>query len=293
VIADNNPLITAAAVAAIVVATSVLAPNRQPTAPGRLSGVLYSIDADSQAARVAAASMPELDIGLDPAARALLPPSSALIVRFVGIDESTFTLTLARRLQETPGLADEASKAAAAAAASAAKAAKKKAKRPAKKPSVVVAAVPAPSLASAAAPVLTSTAAAPATPKPTFPPTFAEIDGALRASSTVQTINVRLKKGGVTFRLTQVGRVDDRYVIRYAIANEDTDTFFLSIVNVSADGAPIHSETAGPYSCPTGQEVYGVVHFLPSAVVGKSVVVELVQSGGDHRRFSLTADYPF
>jgi hypothetical protein len=290
VIADNNPLITAAAVAVVVVATSVLAPKRQVAAPEHLSGVLYSIEADTQAAREAAASMPELDIGLDPAARAVLPPASALIVRFVGIEESTYTLTLARRLREATSLSDEASRAAAAAAALAAK---KKAKRPARKaPPVAVIAAPSP-MPAAAPIVISSVVATPVPPKPTFPPTFAEIDDALRASSTVQTINVRVKKGGVTFRLTHVGRVNDRYVIRYAIANEEPDAFFLSIVNVSADGKPIHSETAGPYSCPTGQEVYGVVHFLPATVAGKNVVVELVQSGGSHRRFSLTADYAF
>jgi hypothetical protein len=290
-IADSNPLITAAAVAVVVVAASVLAPKRQVTATEHLSGVLYSIEADTQAAREAAASMPELDIGLDPAARAILPPASALIVRFVGIEESTYTLTLARRLREATSLSAEASRAAAAAAA-AALAAKKKAKRPTKKtPAVAVAAAPSPT--PAAAPVAISAVTAPGPSKPTFPPTFVEIDDALRASSTVQTINIRIKKGGVTFRLTHVGRVDDRYVIRYAIANEEPDAFFLSIVNVSADGKPIHSETAGPYSCPTGQEVYGVVHFLPAAVAGKNVVVELVQSGGSHRRFSLTADYAF
>jgi hypothetical protein len=288
VIADHNPLLTAAAVAAVVVGTAVLAPNRQAAAPDRLSGVLYSIDADTQAARTAAASMPELDIGLDPAARAVLPPASALIVRFVGIEESTFTLTLARRLKEASGLTAETPKA----AASVKRKPKLSATKTLAKAAPVVSTAAA-SVAVAPVPVLAPLVTPPPAPKPTFPPTFAEIDDALRASSTAQAINVREKKGGVTFRLTQVGRVENRYVIRYAIANEDPDTFFLSIVNVSADGTPIHSETAGPYSCPTGQEAYGVVHFLPAAVAGKKVVVELVQSGGDHRRFSLTADYPF
>ena len=284
-IAQTNPIIMAAAVASVVAGTSVFSPYRQAAPPGQISGVLYSVDADTQAARAAAASMPEIDIGLDPAARALLPPAAALVVRFVGIDQSTFTLTLARRLHEASDLTAGASKTTGAVA-------KTKRKRPAMKAAapptttVAVVAVSTP----AAAPVV---AAPPSPPKPTFPPTFAEIDDALHASSTVQAINVRVKKDGVSFRLTHVGRVDDHYVIRYAIANEETDAFFLSIVNISADGKPIHSETAGSYSCPTGQEVYGVVHFSPAVVAGKKVVVELVQSGGDHRRFSLTADYGF
>jgi hypothetical protein len=160
-------------------------------------------------------------------------------------------------------------------------------------PVVAAAADATPASAPIVAPLSVPIAVPPSATKPTFPPTFAEIDDALRASSTAQAINFRVKKGGITFRLTQVGRIGERYVIRYAIANEEPDPFFLSIVNVAASGKPIQAETAGTYSCATGQEVYGVVHFKPSAVAGKTVAVELVQSGGEHRRFSLSADYAF
>jgi hypothetical protein len=284
VIAGTNPVFTAAAVATVVLGASLFAPNNRGAAPGRLSGVIYSADADTQAIRGAAASLPEIDIGLDPAARSALPTATGLVVHFVGIDESTFTLTLARRFRETANPATGASKPASVSA-------RRKSRRPVKVAAVETAPIVAAVAVStpAAAPIV----APPPTPKPTFPPTFAEIDDALHASSTVQAVNVRIKKGGVSFRLTHVGLVDDRYVVRYAIANEEQDAFFLSIVNVSADGKPIHSETAGSYSCPPGQEVYGVVHFIPTAVAGKKVAIELVQSGGDHRRFPLTAEYGY
>ena len=67
-------------------------------------------------------------------------------------------------------------------------------------------------------------------------------------------------------------------------------SFFVSIVNVSAAGKPIRSETAGPYSCAAGSEVYGIVHFLPAA--SQTVAVELVQSGGQRRHFSLQPEIP-
>lgn len=282
-IAQTNPLITAAAVSLAVAGSSMVGTTRQVTRPERLSGVLYSASTDTRAARTSAASMPEINVGLDPAARDAFPSASALIVRLVDIDQSTFTLTLAHHFHEN----------------SSPKGTSARSSLPLHRRSRRQVAIATERVVDAAAaiPVSTPTPVAaeapPLAPKPTFPPTFAEIDNALRASSTAQAINFRVKKGGVTFRLTQVGRVGDRYVIRYAIANEESSPFFLSIINVAAGGKPVLSETAGTYSCSTGQEVYGVVHFSPAAVAGKSVVVELVQSGGEHRRFSLTADYAF
>ena len=120
--------------------------------------------------------------------------------------------------------------------------------------------------------------------------TFVELDEALRAAPTTHPVNLRIKSGGVTFRITAVGRVGDQQVIRYAIANEEDLDFFVSIVNVSAAGKPIRSETAGPYSCAAGSEVYGIVHFVP--VASQTVTVELVQSGGQRRHFSLKPEIP-
>ena len=85
----------------------------------------------------------------------------------------------------------------------------------------------------------------------------------------------------------------DRGVVRFALANEEAVDFFLSIINVTVGGAPIHSEVAGPYVCAAGQEVFGIAHFALADVTGKSVSIELVQSGGDRRRFSLDIPYKF
>ena len=293
-IARTAPAITAAALLVLVIATAFLAPRREAAPAGQMTGVLYSLDRDTQAARAAAAEMPELNVGLDPAARAALPPAQALVVRFVAIEDSTFTLTLARRFFdiEAARRSEPAKKPIARLPA-----AGKRRSRRTKAALRAVAAAAAPlvpaTTAAVSTPATAPLPAAAAPPAPTFPPTFAEIDDALRASSTVQAINVRVKKAGVTFRLTHVGRVGDRYVVRYAIANEEAADFFLSIVNISAEGKAIHSEAAGPYSCPAGREVFGVVHFMPVAVAGKKIVVELVQSGGEHRRFALSVDYAF
>jgi hypothetical protein len=221
-----------------------------------------------------------MSIGLDPAARKLLPQDEEILVRFVSVDASSFTLTLEHDWQNTRRLLTSA------------KATPDKRRRVVLAAPVAPVSVPAPVAVAAAAPAAPVVVAPPAA-LPTLPTTFTEIDEALRGDSTTQAVNLRLKKVGITFRLTHIGRVRDRYVLRYAIANEEAADFFLSIVNVAAGGKAIHSETAGQFSCPAGQEVFGVVHFTPADAAGKAISVELVQAGGDRRRFTIGVNYTF
>ncbi|MBI5239128.1 MAG: hypothetical protein HY926_01515 [Elusimicrobia bacterium] len=157
--------------------------------------------------------------------------------------------------------------------------------------------------APAAAPVALAVAPAAATPMPAAKPTskpepagpvaFGDLDEALRQSPTTQALNLRVKKGGMVFRITHVGRARGRAAARFALANEEAADFFLSVVSVSAGGAPVLADTAGPYVCRAGEEIYGVVHLAPEAASGKRLSVTLVQSGGERRRFQLALEYPF
>jgi hypothetical protein len=122
--------------------------------------------------------------------------------------------------------------------------------------------------------------------------TFGELDDALRSSPLTQTLNLRLKLDDISFRITHVGRVGNREAVRFAIANAGNGDFFVSIINVAFGGKAIHSETAGPYSCGSGQEVFGIVHFASDIAAGKVITVELVQSGGEHHRFALKLPIP-
>lgn len=248
-------------------------PRIAPAAP--LAGILYSAATESPAAAALgeagppapAPSYPEIRLSVSPAARSSFPQGSDFIAHIVPPAASTFTVTLAHST-----------------------------------------APPAPRLRRAAREVQVSTAPLaaqeppPAVPEPTPPPappvatqatSFVELDEALRGSPTTETVNLRLKRSGVTFRATHVGRLGDRAAIRFAIANEESSDFFLSIVSVWADSAPIHSETAGPYACGAGREIFGVVHFAGADAAGKRVAIELVQSGGERRRFKLALDHRF
>jgi len=226
-------------------------------------------------------------LSLDPAARAKFPEGTDFLIHIVGPEAASLALVLARHQPARSNHGKTAKKTALAA----------------KMPSTSHTGLPAETPRASAA-VATSTAAAaaapesaaqtlqaPLPPKPTQPVTYTEFDQALRASPTAEAINPRLKRGGMTFRATHVGAVADRGVVRFALANEETTDFFLSILNVTAGGTPVHSEVAGPYVCAAGQEVFGIAHFALADVTGKSVSIELVQSGGDRRRFSL--DIPF
>jgi hypothetical protein len=279
VISSTSPWAVGLGVTVALLAAALPASSGRAVAAAPMVGTLYSASAKAPAAP-SPRSGPALDIGVDPAARALLPADDQVLVRFVPVEASTFTLTLARQRSESRPQP---------VGGRAAKTPKRARVQPA--PTSPPATVPAPIATAAPAPQVA--VAAPPPPAPTLPKTFTEIDEALRASSTTQAVNLRLKKAGIAFRLTHVGRVGDRYVLRYAIANEEPADFFLSIVNVAAGGKAIHSETAGPFSCPSGQEIFGVVHFAPSDAAGRAVSIELIQSGGDRRHFPLTVSYTF
>jgi hypothetical protein len=272
-----SPVVTAAVVGCLCILAAVMGPRQAATSSVPIAGTLYSVTTDSmtaindgsQPASVPYPTLslpPELRISVDPAARAALPPGrDEFLVRFIAPESSTFTLTLGRR------------------SAASVNPTSARPLKPRPIPAPVVAAVPVP----------VEAPAPPPRPKAAQPRNFTEFDEALRGSSTAQAINQRLKRVGVTFRITHVGRVGDRGVVRYAVANEEAPDFFLSVVNVSAAGKPVLSENAGPYACKSGEEIFGVVHFAPAAVVGKRIAVELIQSGGDRRRFSLPVSYPF
>ena len=296
----TNPLVTAAVVAGLILLAMILGPRRHATLQQPLAGNLFSADADTSAARGAAAQqddlpLPEIRVALDASARASLPPGLDFIVHLVpaGLSKITLTAVQSSTLSADKGLAQTLpgtplhGRQVKPISRHAHKTQQKQLERVPTPPTAATAPQIATStptqLALAQQPIQTS-AETPA-PTPTQAMTFAQLDEALRAAPTTQTVNLRTKQGGVTFRITAVGRVGDRQVIRYAIANEEDSDFFVSIVNVSAAGKPLRSETAGPYSCTAGSEVYGIVHFPPAS--SKAVAVELVQSGGQHRHFSL------
>jgi hypothetical protein len=246
-------------------------------------------------------------VGLDASARASLPPGLDFIVHLVPVGLSKIKLTGAQSLDAALAYNALAQNCAPIPAASllhdhkikpASRQGRTTAKKQPHKESILAAAAtpavvltpPTPPAPAQSASTQQPIQAALQLPAPTQAMTFAALDEALRAAPSTQTLNLRTKQGGVVFRITAVGRVGEQQVIRYAIANEEDSDFFVSIVNVSAGGKPLQSETAGPYSCAAGSEVYGIVHFLPAA--SATVAVELVQSGGQRRHFSLKPEIP-
>ena len=123
--------------------------------------------------------------------------------------------------------------------------------------------------------------------------TFNELDGALQASPTTQSLDARSQKSGVTMRILSAGKVVDRDAIKIAIADTGTAPFFVSIFKVSAGGKTIASESVGPYVANPGEEIAVIVHFDAAAASGKKVALTMIESGGEHRRFVMTPDHVF
>ena len=301
-----NPLFTAVAVLGLVVLAGVCGPRQRAAASQQpITGVLYSVDTDSSTSRTGNSSddlpLPELRVGLDQSAREKLPPGLDFIVHLVPAGGSQLRLTSIQEAAPAPrsGAAPIPAAPRDQEAHARTRHNDRKARGRKDRPGPALVAAAAPVTATVMAPPLVAAAtqppapAAPATPAPTQAKTFGELDDALRSSPTTQTLNLRLKLDDIAFRITHVGRVADREAIRYAIANSGNHDFFVSIVNVSTGGKAIHSETAGPYSCGSGQEVFGIVHFAAEIAAGKIITVELVQSGGEHRRFALKLPIPF
>lgn len=272
-----NPLATATTVAALCAIAAFIGGGRRKTPPP-LQGIIYSERTETASQPVRgleepAIVYPEIRLALEPSARASLPKGSTFVVHLVAPSSGTVLLALADRSRHMKRTAQPA------------------ALPIATPPAPVPAQLPAPQ---SPEPTLEAPPAAPAPPKPTLPATFTEFDEALRGSPTTEGLNFRLRRGGVVFRITHVGRIGDRGAARFAIANEEAGDFFISIVNVTAAKAPIHSETAGPLVCRGGgQEIYGIIHFALPDVKAKNVAIELVQSGGDRRRFQLYVPYRF
>ena len=266
-----NPLATAGAVSLLCL-LGIIRGRARSAPPPLLSGALYSAVADSTTVEAPAqtlASLPQLAVSVPASQRAAFPEGTSAVVHFVA--RSSYTLSLATKTNTRPS------------------------RRPARPeaPPPATAARPTPT-APPPPPSLTATSAPlKSRPAQAQPETFEDYDDALRRSETTQTINARLSRGGVTFRLTQVGVVGSEAVVRYAIANSGSADFFVSLVNVYAGGAPTPSETTGRYACRPGSEIYGVSHFPSVVVVGKKVSVELVESGGAGRRFLLAVDHAF
>lgn len=222
---------------------------------------------------------PVLLVSLDPGVRTALPSSEEILVRFVPPASSSFTLSLIRKepAQRSP----------------------RRSPAPFVHTTLAVSSQPAKLFAPDAAPAVPTVeaAAAMAVTKPTPavppPPTFSQLDEALRESPSTQTVNQRTRDGLIMFKITHIGRLDGRNTIRYAIVNEEMTDFFLSIVNVAADGRAITASTLGSFVCRSHEEVFGIVQFPAAAAAGRRVELELVQSGGDRRRLRLPVEYAF
>ena len=138
----------------------------------------------------------------------------------------------------------------------------------------------------------------PATPMPESPSerlmTFGNLDAALNASDASFPLNNRFQKGGMTFQLTQIGKWNGFYLLKYSLTNEEEREFFISSVELATGGAGVPSESFVPFSCLPHSSIMGIIKFAIDGRANKPLSIALEESGGNYRKLEIkNVDYKF
>ena len=124
--------------------------------------------------------------------------------------------------------------------------------------------------------------------------TFSTMDAALNASDAAFPLKSRFQKGGVTLQLTQIGKWNGFYLLKYSLTNEEEREFFISSVQLTLRSAAIPSESFVPFSCLPHNSIMGIVKFPIDGTAGKSLSVDVEESGGRYTKLEIKdVDYKF
>jgi hypothetical protein len=142
----------------------------------------------------------------------------------------------------------------------------------------------------ATVPVHAVTAEVPLTPAAPVRPhrdTFNDLDETLSNNLLSFPISRRIAHGDVSVQLEQLGKFDAYYLLKFSVANNEGDEFFLSKVVITTDKTIVPSKDAMPFSCQPGKVIYGIVKFPVSDVANRHVSFALTESGSGARKFEI------
>lgn len=124
--------------------------------------------------------------------------------------------------------------------------------------------------------------------------TFGNLDAALNASDASFPLNSRFQKGGLTFQLTQIGKWNGFYLLKYSLTNEEEREFFISSVELATRGTEVPAESFVPFSCLPRSSIMGIVKFAIEGRANKPLSIALEESGGNYRKLEIkNVDYKF
>ena len=124
--------------------------------------------------------------------------------------------------------------------------------------------------------------------------TFSNLDAALNASDQSFPLKNRFQKGGIAFQLTQIGKWNRFYLLKYSLANEEEREFFIASVQLATGGAGVPTESFVPFSCQPHSSIMGIAKFPIEGMANKTLSIRLEESGGKYLTLEIkNVDYKF
>ena len=131
------------------------------------------------------------------------------------------------------------------------------------------------------------TAATPVKSPAVPPDTFLTLDAKLSQNPMSFPVENRIKKGDIMIALEQLGKFEGYYLLKFSVANNEPDEFFISKVMMFTSAHPVSSNEFMPFSCRSGEVIYGIVRFTINDVANKRVGFALTESGGKERKYEI------
>lgn len=123
---------------------------------------------------------------------------------------------------------------------------------------------------------------------------YLTLDAKLSQNPMSFPVDNRMKKGDIRLVLEQLGKFDGYYLLKFSVTNNEPDEFFISKVMISSNERPVSSNEFMPFSCRTGEVIYGIVRFSINDVAAKRVGFNLTESGGKERKYEIKSiNYAF
>ena len=124
--------------------------------------------------------------------------------------------------------------------------------------------------------------------------TFGNLDAALNASDASFPLKNHFQHGGIAFQLTQIGKWNGFYLLKYSLTNEEGREFFISSVQLTTSGSVVPSESFVPFSCLPHSSIMGIAKFSIEGMANKPLSIVLEESGGKYLKLEIkNVDYKF
>lgn len=117
--------------------------------------------------------------------------------------------------------------------------------------------------------------------------TFSSVNALLEGSTLSFPLYGRVTRGGITVEVDRLAKREGAYLLRFSVANNSLEEFFMSKVLLYSKGVLVSSRPFVPFSCRPKEVVHGVLRFMVDESSGKRLSLVLSESGGQERRYEI------